>query len=253
MIESILKAIKSYSKAFTIASQLKLWRYLIIPILVAIFILAIVIIPMWSLYYISKGFLSFWHSETANHVLFEVSHYIEIIIFFILGKILYKHLAMAILSPIMSPLSLKIETHLYGETNEHIKNPYMKSLWRGIRINTRNFIREMFLTLVLLLFSLIPYIGIIFTFLLFILHAYYAGFGNMDPTLERHFNYRDSIRFVKKNRGIAIGNGIIFLLFLFTPVVGLIIAYPISFIAASIVTLEILHTPQKEEILPKKA
>ncbi len=247
MLKNILKGIKSYNKAFTIISQLKLWRYLIAPILIAILILAIIIIPIWTLYSISKGLLNFWHSEIANTAFFEVSHYIEIIIFFIIGKIFYRHLAMAILSPIMSPISLKIETHLYGETHEHIKISFMKSLWRGIRINTRNFIREMLITFLLLLISMIPYIGIVSVFLLFILHAYYTGFSNMDPTLERHFNYRESIRFVKKNRGIAIGNGIIFLLCLFIPIIGLIIVYPISFIAASLVTLEVIDTTLEKE------
>lgn len=250
MTKDILKGIKSYIRAFSLISELKLWRYLIIPILIALFILAVIIIPLWTIYSVSKGFLGYWHSETANNVLFEIANYTEIIIFFIFGKILYKHIAMAILSPIMSPLSLKIETHIYGKTHNHIKLSFMESLWRGVRINTRNFIRETLFTLLLLPLTLIPYLGVIAAFLLFILHAYYAGFGNMDPTLERHFNYKNSVRFVKQHRGIAIGNGIIFLLILFIPILGLIVAYPISFIAASVVTLEVLYH-QEEKYLNK--
>jgi len=241
MIKHILKGIKSYGKAFYLVSKLKLWRYLIIPILIALFILAIIIGPMWILYSITRGFLGYFDLETANNVFFEIANFAEIIILFIIGKILYKHIAMAILSPVMSPVSLKIEQHLYGNTHEHLDSSFTKSLWRGIRLNTRNFIREMLLTLVLLTLSLIPYIGLPFAFLLFIVHAYYSGFGNMDPTLERHLNYKDSIRFVKKNRGIAIGNGIVFLICLFIPLIGVIIAYPISFIAASVATLDRLN------------
>jgi len=241
MINGVLMGIKSYGKAFTLVSELKLWRYLIVPILIALLIFSVIVIPMFFLYSVTKGFLGYWDSETANNVFFEVAHYTEIAMFFIVGKIFYKHLAMAILSPVMSPVSTKIETHLYGDTHKHIETTFMKSLSRGLRINTRNFIREMLLTMLLFLFGLIPIIGLASIVLLFIVHAYYAGFSNMDPTLERHHNYRDSIRFVKKHRGIAIGNGAIFLLCLFIPLVGLIVSYPISFIAASVATLETIN------------
>jgi CysZ protein len=60
----------------------------------------------------------------------------------------------------------------------------------------------------------------------------------MDYTLERHFNYRDSVNYVKANRGIAIGNGLVFMGMLFIPVIGIILVLPFSVTAASRVTLE---------------
>lgn len=249
MIKDLFKSIFIYGKAFALVSKLRLWRYLITPIIIAFLLLAIVVLPLWFLYSITKGFLSYWHNETANTVLFELANYTEIIIYFIFGKVLYRHLAMAILSPILSPLSLKIEKELYGDfTHKHIQLSFMKSLWRGVRINARNFIKEIILTWVLLLVALIPGIGILVVILIFILQAYYAGFGNMDTTLERYFNYKDSIKFVKTHRGIAIGNGVVFMFLLFIPFVGLLIAYPISFIAASVITLEYLHLNDDKKI-----
>src|SRR5690554_8052550 len=78
-------------------------------------------------------------------------------------------------------------------------------------------------------------------FLLFLVQSYYAGFGNMDYTLERHFKYAESIQFVKKNRGLAIGNGIVFMLVLLIPVVGIILVLPLSVTAASTETLRVLE------------
>jgi CysZ protein len=76
--------------------------------------------------------------------------------------------------------------------------------------------------------------------------AYYAGFGNMDYTLERHFKYRESVQFIRRHRGIAIGNGLVFILFLIIPVIGIILVLPMSVTAASIKTVELL---KKEALL----
>jgi len=102
----------------------------------------------------------------------------------------------------------------------------------------RNILYEFSIIIPLLLLSFIPVIGIVFTILAFIVQAYYAGFGNIDYTLERHFTYRDSVRFVKRNRGIAIGIGIVFMAVLLIPVLGVILVLPFSVTAASRITLE---------------
>jgi CysZ protein len=75
--------------------------------------------------------------------------------------------------------------------------------------------------------------------------SYYAGFGNMDYTLERHFKYSESIDFVKQNKGVAIGNGIVFMLFLLIPVVGIILVLPLSVTAATTETVKLLEAKKQ--------
>ena len=99
---------------------------------------------------------------------------------------------------------------------------------------------ELLLTIPILLLGLLPVIGLLSTVLLFLVQAYYAGFGNMDYTLERHFNYKDSLNFVRKHRGVAVGNGIVFMLFLLIPIIGVIFVLPLSVTAASVKTVDLL-------------
>ena len=85
--------------------------------------------------------------------------------------------------------------------------------------------------------------------------SYYAGFGNMDYTLERHFTYRESISFVKRNKGTALGNGIVFMAMLLIPVVGIILVLPLSVTAASTETVKLLKESKQlknAETLQKK-
>ncbi|MEM1002880.1 MAG: EI24 domain-containing protein, partial [Bacteroidota bacterium] len=159
-----------------------------------------------------------------------------------IGLILFKNIIMALSAPFMSPVSEKIEAHLRG--TPYIitsKSSFMSQLWRGIRINGRNLIMELLITIPILLLKFIPVVNIFSTVMLFILQAYYAGFGNMDYTLERHLSYHDSISFVRKNRALAIGNGTGFLLLLLIPFVGVIMVLPFSVTAASVSTVRALN------------
>ena len=247
MIKNILKGIKAYAGTFKLISKLGLWKYFGIPIAISIITAIIIGFTAYGLsdnvgYYISKVWVWEWGKETFS----TIGNVIGGLVIIALGLILYKHIVMALSAPFMSPVSEKIETHLLGTQNHnHRKTSFSQQLWRGIRINVRNLFMELLLTIPILLISFIPIIGIFSTVILFLVQAYYAGFGNMDYTLERHFKYNESLDFVRKNRGIAIGNGIIFMLFLLIPVLGIIIVLPLSVTAASLKTVELIKTENK--------
>jgi CysZ protein len=98
------------------------------------------------------------------------------------------------------------------------------------------------LTILIFMVGLIPVIGWFTSLLIFVVQAYYAGFGNMDYTLERHLKYNESLSFVRKNRGTAIGNGLGFLAILLIPIIGVILVLPLSVTAASTKTIELLDS-----------
>ncbi|PKH51451.1 coproporphyrinogen III oxidase [Tenacibaculum sp. Bg11-29] len=247
MIKNIIKGVKAYFGAFQLISKLKLWKYFIIPITISVLISTLIIILAYSLsdnvgHYVS----SFWKWEFGRSVFEMISTFFSGVLIVVIGLVLYKHIVMALSAPFMSPVSEKIEAHLSEEKHEHRITSFQEQLIRGIRINVRNLLRELFLTIPILLIGIIPVIGILSTVLLFLMQAYYAGFGNMDYTLERHFKYKESIQFVKNNKGLAIGNGIVFMLFLLIPIIGVILVLPLSVTAA---TTETIKNIKRKELL----
>ncbi|WP_299337970.1 EI24 domain-containing protein [uncultured Psychroserpens sp.] len=247
MIQNILKGIQAYSGALTLISKLKLWKFFFIPIIISVVTALIIGVSAYGLSDNIGNFIAqIWPWEFGKDTFTSISTFIGAIAVLAIGLILYKHIIMALSAPFMSPVSEKIEAHLTGvDKHHHRKTTFQEQLWRGIRINLRNLGRELLITIPILLLKFIPVVNIFSTALLFLVQAYYAGFGNMDYTLERHFKYRESIQFVRKRRGIAIGNGIVFILFLLIPVVGIILVLPMSVTAASLNTVKQLQNDQQ--------
>ena len=243
MIKQILLGIKEYAGAFELISTLKLWRYFAIPICISIATAVLIGVEAYVLSdnvgaFIAKVWIWDWGKETFM----AISNFIGGLIVLIIGLILYKHIIMALSAPFMTPVSEKIEHHFYGDVKHlHRKTSNTQQLVRGIRINLRNLGKELLITLPILLLKFIPIVNIFSTFALFIVQAYYAGFGNIDYTLERHYDYKKSVTFVNNNKGFAIGNGIVFMLFLLIPIVGVILVLPLSVTAASTRTLKLIH------------
>ena len=243
MIKNIILGIKEYAGVFKLMSDLKLWKYFIIPMLISFCTAILIGVEAYVLsddvgFYISKIWIWDWGKEVFS----SISNFIGGLVLLIIGLILYKHIIMALSAPFMSPVSEKIEKHFYGDVSHlHRKTSNTDQLIRGIRINIRNLTKEIIITVPILILKFIPVVNIFSTILLFIVQAYYAGFGNMDYTLERHLKYKESVQFVSKNKGYAIDNGIVFMLFLLIPIVGIIIVLPLSVTAASKKTVQLLH------------
>ncbi|WP_313114830.1 EI24 domain-containing protein [Aequorivita sediminis] len=255
MIKNILRGIRAYVGTFKLISKLRLWKYFGVPMAISFFTAILIGFSAWGLSdnlgaFISKVWFWEWGAQTFN----TISEFIGALIIIALGLILYRHIVMALSAPFMSPVSEKIEKHLYGVDNidhSHRNTSNAGQLWRGIRLNVRNLLMEIMITIPIILIGFIPVIGIASSILLFLVQSYYAGFGNMDYTLERHFKYAESIQFVKKNRGLAIGNGIVFMLVLLIPVIGIILVLPLSVTAASTETLRVLENQKTTQRVAK--
>ena len=242
MISNLIDGLKAYLEAYQVISRLKLWRFFMIPMLISVLIfLNIVLVSISFSDEIGLYISSFWSLDFGKETINTVSMILGGIILISIGLILFKHLVMILSAPFMGPISKKIEDDFTGVTSQTQVSSPLTLVFRSIKISSRNLFRELLLSIPILILGLIPLIGFFSLFLLFLMQAYFAGFGNMDYTLERHFSYQKSIQFVKANKGIAIGNGLVFMLFLLIPFVGIIFIIPFSVTSATIATVKIIN------------
>ncbi len=239
MVKGIFQGVKTYFNVFGYISKLKLWKYFLVPM--GISLLLAILIGSGAFFasgVIGEYISSFWSWEFGKETFRTISAVFGGLIIVVFGLIIFKYLILILSAPFMGPISSKIEAHITGKINVIEQSSAIELLSRSAKINSRNLIRELTLTLPILIISFIPIVGIISPVLLLMLQSYFAGFGNMDYTLERHYNAQESISFVKKHKGLAIGNGIVFILFLLIPVIGVILVMPFSVTAATIVTID---------------
>ena len=239
MYRNFIDGFTAYAKAWDYIRDLRLWNYLLVPALISVVLALGVGTTAWALSDNLGDWLVGWIPGEGKAV-------------DVLGRIfggllvaaaalaVFKVLVIAFCAPFMSPLSEKIEAYISGAPSKAGFQPVriIREIVRGLGINLRNLFWELFLTLLLVILGLvIPILAPVVPVLIFLVQAYYAGFGNMDFTLERHFGYRDSIRFVRDFKGLAIGNGTAYLLLLFTGV-GFLVALPLGVIASTMETVE---------------
>lgn len=177
-------------------------------------------------------------------VLDSVGNWAGRIIAVVLGLLLYRYVVLICVGPIMGPLSERIERRVVGGTaaSGFQLGAFVRAILRGVRITLRNLWRELLFTALLLLLSLVPGFAIVTAPLILLVQAYYAGFANMDYYMERHHNVRGAASYVRSRRGLAIGNGALYLLLLAIPFVGFLIAPGLGATAA---TLAILRSEQR--------
>ncbi len=143
-----------------------------------------------------------------------------------------KYILLIVSGPMLSIVSEKLEKKLGGDSG--IKGfSFATSAARSVRINLRNLTKELVFSIVLLISGLIPGFNMIAIVLLFIIQAYFAGFGIMDYYLERHYTYKESLALVYKHKWAAIGLGAIFTFLFLIPIIGVMFAPYLCTVAAT--------------------
>ena len=240
MLQEIFSGLGAYRKALRMIFQMNLWPYMLLPMLISLLLAIGVFALAWGLGDDIGGVMSGWYPwERGAETVAKIANVFGGLLVAVTGILLYKNLVLVFVGPFMSPLSEKVENALTGNTYEtgfQLKK-MLRDFFRGLRLALRNVIREILFTVLLLILGLIPVFSPFTTAGIFIVQSYYAGFGNFDYFLERRANVRQSIRYVQRHRGQAVGNGIVFVGLLLT-VVGFLFAPVLGAIAGTISGVE---------------
>jgi len=249
LLKEIIIAVDSYFKAHRFISKHRLWRWIILPGLIYALLFGI------SMYFFGKsatGVIEYlteasglrnWVQKMQNSWLgffFTLAGVIVWIILMFFYFSLFKYIWLIIGSPIFAYLSEKTASILHGEEQKTDAKQIMRDIARGIRIALRNTGWQTVYTLSILLLSLVPLIGWATPILAMFVECYYYGFSMLDYSCERRkMGPSESITYIGRHRGLAIGNGIVFYLMHFLLVVGWVLAPAYAVVAATISMFEI--------------
>ncbi len=127
----------------------------------------------------------------------------------VFGAWLAKYLTLILLSPILAWLSEKVENVLTGNDYAFSWKQLVKDTQRGILLALRNMCVEFFFIFLAWIMALaLPGLGKLLAIPVWVLGWYFIGFSMMDYVNERRrLSVRESVRYVRKHKGLAIGNG----------------------------------------------
>lgn len=247
MFRDLSDGMTSYVQAWGIISKYRLWKYFIVPGLLATGLVYLIyfglikwLAPATGGFIVHK--LQWVPWDPAVAFLNRHSWAVGMGVIIVFGIVVFKYLLLIIIGPFMSLLSERVE-NIVRQGKDSVREPFKLrtaayQMFRSLSISIGNLLKESFFIFILAFLGLFPLFGLIVPVIILLVQAHYAGFGNLDFTLERHFNVKRSRAFMRDYRGLAIGNGLPYMLLLFIPFVGLFLAPPLATAAG---TLEILR------------
>lgn len=178
------------------------------------------------------------------------------LIYFIVFVLIGGYLVLIIMIPVFAEMSLKAEVHIWGDSSnipKPNKHQFAKDVIRGMTISLRNIILQVFISLGVFLWALLPVVGIAAPYYMFFVTAFFFGFSFIDYVNERHqLTIYQSVKFMRKYKWVAIVNGAVYTSFLMIPEYGIYFsafASMLSIVAASASASEIRMKTENNNII----
>lgn len=239
----------SYGKSLKFIKDNRLSKFFIFPILLNILLYFFGFLALGELTdqiittveaYMNTDSWDFWGAEALGGTIEFLLWLVLKILSFLLLIFLGGHLVLILLSPVLAYVSEQAEQVLEGTEYPFNFKQFVSDIIRGVLISLRNFGLELGLIIICFFISLIPVIGLLTAPFLFFVSAYYYGFSFIDYNLERRrYKLKHSVSFMKRNKGLVIGNGFVYALVLFIPLIGVSIAGFIAIISTVSATLSL--------------
>lgn len=252
MLKEIVIAIQSYFRAHQFISKHRLWKWIIIP---GILYMLLFVTGMYFFVKSSNGAVGYlndligidrWLQQQKSPFLsfvFMMGGIMVRLILLLFYFSLFKYLFLIIGSPLFAYLSEKTEAILEGKDYPFNFSQLLKDILRGVKLAIRNGLWQTVYTVSILILSFIPVVGWVTPVFSLLIECYYYGFSMLDYSCERHkLSPSQSIEFISKHKGLAMGNGMVFYLMHAFPVIGWILAPAYAVVAATLS----LYYQQKE-------
>jgi len=234
IIKGLGKGVGSYSRAFNYMLKNNLTWFFIFPLLLNV--LLFVVGYQWIIdisdsvkvnvdSYISTVEYNFINSEWLRTSVAVILQVLFRVMYFLLFMFFGGYVIIAIMSPVFSILSERTEKLITGKQYPFDMKQFMKDVLRGVFIAIRNSIFQLIAAVLLFFASFIPLVGFVTPFIMFFISAYFYGFSFLDYAIERKkLGVKDSVVYMRNNKGLVTGNGLIFALLLLVPVCGVFLS-----------------------------
>lgn len=255
MLKEIIISIQSFFEAHRFIQKHRLWKWIMIPGLIYCLLFIAGIYFFWIS---SNAAIEFVLSETGVKAWLDKMHDSWLNFLFIVGQVmlrlvlmlfyfsLFKFLFLIVGSPIFAYLSEKTESIIENKEFPFNFPQLLKDIVRGITIALRNLLWQTVYVLTILILSFIPVAGWIAPVVALMIECYYFGFSMLDYSSERNkMSASQSIDFISRHKGLAIGNGLVFYLMHFIPFLGWLLAPGYAVIAATLS----LHKAKKDLVI----
>ena len=244
MLKEIIIAIQSYFEAHDFIRKHRLWKWIMLPGLLYMLLFVVGMYFFWqssndTVTWLSQqigleNWLQSQRSDWLSFLFLMAGLVLRIVLVFFYFS-LFKYIFLIIGSPVFAYLSEKTESILEGKDFPFDGKQLLKDIVRGIRMALRNTLWQTVYVVSLILLSLVPVIGWITPVIVLFVECYYYGSSMLDYSLERHkLSYSQSIIYIGRHRGLAIGNGLIFYLLHGFIVIGWILAPAYAVVAATL-------------------
>ncbi len=254
MLKEIIIAIQSFSFAHRFIKEHRLWKWILIPGLLYMMLFTAGMYFFWTssndaVSWISRqagleAWLQKQRSDWLSFLFVMVGLIVRLVLVFIYFSF-FKFVFLIIGSPVFAYLSEKTAAILEGKDFPFSLTQLLHDAWRGTRLALRNMLWQAVYLVALLLISLVPVVGWVAPVIALFVECYYYGFSMVDYSCERNkLSPGQSIDFISRHKGLAIGNGLIFYMMHGLPIIGWILAPAYAVVAA---TLSLHHVKTENE------
>ena len=156
---------------------------------------------------------------------------------------LFKYVFLIFFAPLFAYLHLRIVAIQEVIPFKFNQKEYLKLVLRSIKVNLNNMLWQTVYLIPIVLVCTLPVLGWFTPLFTILLESYFLGFAMMDFGLATEKQNKSlSSTYLRRHKGLPIGNGIVFYLLHLLPIIGWVTAPFYALVAAHLNTQEIKET-----------